>query len=287
MMAMFNRRFFGGISVLCVGVMVLALVGFSPSEAKKPRTPRAPSATTPHDGCKPYKTVVNPGNKAFYAADGAFDAAPAKEAYFDMMAAFGYPIPAILKTDTFWVADFVQRDFENLGMGGIFWMNQKNTYGGIGTKAYKGEFKDQKFGYLGHEIYLLPGQMLPEHRHIGGTDGYGPKMETWHIRHGSVEFFGQCKATDPEGKDPNIGGETPISDMAAADQPWGFGQDWFKSKYVVKKVAGEMYTLDDPESYHFMRAGPDGAIVSEYATYHNQVEFSKPGLVFDNSKAKQ
>ena len=28
----------------------------------------------------------------------------------------------------------------------------------------------------------------------------------------------------------------------------------------------------------------NGAIVTEYATYHNHVEFSKPGMEFDNSK---
>ena len=46
-------------------------------------------------------------------------------------------------------------------MAGIFWKNVEGTYGTVGAKAYKGEFKDQKYGYLGHEIFLLPGQMLP------------------------------------------------------------------------------------------------------------------------------
>lgn len=36
--------------------------------------------------------------------------------------------------------------------------------------------------------------------------------------------------------------------------------------------------MSDPESWHFMRAGKDGASVSEYATYHNDVKFSKPGM---------
>jgi hypothetical protein len=47
-----------------------------------------------------------------------------------------------------------------------------------------------------------------------------------------------------------------------------------------------MYKLVDPESWHFQRAGAQGAIVSEYATYHNHVTFSKPGMEFDCSKAK-
>ena len=229
-------------------------------------------------GCYPAKDVAKPVSATFYGADGAFDVTASKQAYFDMMDAFGYPIPARLKGKEFWTADFVQADFAKLGMGGIFWVNEANTYGQSGAKGYKGTFKDTKFGYLGHEIYLLPGQMLPEHRHIGGAEGYGPKMEAWHVRYGSVEFFGQHKPAD--------GDETLIKDMPADQQPWGFGQDWFKSIYVAKRKAGEMYKLNDPETWHFQRAGPNGAIVSEYATYHNQVEFSKPGMVFDNTKAK-
>ena len=216
-------------------------------------------------------------NKQFYKKDGAFDAAAAKKAYYAMMEAFGYPIPDVLKTDEFWVCDFLQRDYENLGMAGIFWINEKGTYGGSGTKAYKGKFKDERFGYLGHEIYLLPGQVLPEHNHIGGTDDYGPKMEAWHVRYGSVTFFGEHKGA---------GDEIEIAKTPAAEHPWGCGEKWFKCKYAAKRTAGQMYKLVDPESWHFQRAGEHGAIVSEYATYHNHVQFSKPGMKFEGSKAK-
>ena len=33
-------------------------------------------------------------------------------------------------------------------MGGIFWVN------------------DPEYGYFAHAIYLLPGQMIPEHAHV-------------------------------------------------------------------------------------------------------------------------
>jgi len=223
------------------------------------------------------RKVVNPGNAAFYAKNGAFDEKPSKAAYYAMMKAFGYPISDVLKTDELWVCDFVQRDFEKLGMAGIFWINAKGNYGENGAKAYKGDFKDADYGYLGHEIYLLPGQMLPEHRHIGGAEGYGPKMESWHVRYGTVDFFGEYEGA---------GDEKPISEMPAKDRPWGYGQAWFKSKYVARRTAksGKLYTLEDAESWHCQRAGASGAIVSEYATYHNQVEFSKPGMEFASSK---
>ena len=222
--------------------------------------------------------TLNPGNAAFYGSDRAFSAKSAKDAYYAVMEAFGYPISDVLKTDELWACDFLQRDFEKLGMAGIFWINAKGVYGENGAKAYSGDFKADNYGYLGHEIYLLPGQVLPEHRHIGGTEGYGPKMESWHVRYGEVDFFGEYKGA---------GDEKPISEMAQKDRPWGYGESWFKSKYVAKRTAkaGQLYTLEDPESWHFQRAGASGAIVSEYATYHNQVEFSKPGMEFASSEA--
>ena len=215
---------------------------------------------------------------ACYQADGAFSAESAKKAYFKMMKGFKYPITDVLKTDEFWVCDFVQRDFTKLGMGGVFWINANGTYGKNGAQAYQARYKDQQFGYLGHEIYLLPGQMLPEHRHIGGAEGYGPKMEAWQVRYGSVDFFGEYRGE---------GTETLISDMPKSERPWGYGEAWFKSKYVANRTAqsGKLYSLEDPESWHFQRAGAQGAIVTEYATYHNHVMFSKPGMEFASSTA--
>ena len=68
----------------------------------------------------PLTAFANPGNKAFYGKDGAFSQINAKKAYFDMMKSFGYPIQKKLQGDDFWVCDFVQRDYEKLGMAGIF-----------------------------------------------------------------------------------------------------------------------------------------------------------------------
>ncbi len=218
------------------------------------------------------------GTDQYYNPDGSFNADKAKEAYYEMMRYYGYPISDVLKGEELWVCDFVQRDYTKLGMAGIFWINAKGNYGQNGAKAYKGDFADKDYGYLGHEIYLLPGQMIPEHSHTGGAEGYGPKMESWQVRYGEVQFFGEHKGA---------GDETLISDMPKADQPWGFGQDWFKSKYVTSRTAksGLLYTLEDAESWHFQRAGKTGAIVTEYATYHNHVMFSKPGMEFASSEA--
>jgi D-lyxose ketol-isomerase len=208
--------------------------------------------------------------------DGKLDIEAVKQAYFEMFDAFKYPVPEILKTEAFWVADFVQGDILSLGMGGVFWINESGTYGTHGSGAYAGEFGDQKFGYLGHEIFLLPGQTLPEHRHIGGSEGFGPKMEAWQVRYGSVTFYGEYRGE---------GTEVPLADLSEDARPWGYGEDWFRSKYgVVRDAAsGKPYVLKAPESWHGMRAGKHGAIVTEYATYHNHVEFSKPGMVFGST----
>ncbi len=223
--------------------------------------------------------IAAPASAGFYKDDGSFDPDAAKSAYFKMMERFGYPIPEVLRGDDFWVCDFLQRDFAKLGMGGVFWINKKGKYAESGSGNYDGKFKDRSFGYLGHDIFLLPGQVLPEHHHLGGSEGYGPKMEAWQVRYGEIELFGEYQAS---------GEEMPIDGMPESERPWGWGEDWFKSKFVIKRTAksGKLYTLDDPESWHFQRAGAQGAIVTEYATYHNHVAFSKPGMEFDSSKAK-
>jgi D-lyxose ketol-isomerase len=254
---------FATYSLLCVSV--LAMIGGC----------AAPEGNT---GVKPFGAVTQLDNSAFYKADGSFDQDVAKKAYYDMMRAYHYPIPAQLKGDDFWTADFKQGQFAKLGMAGIFWKNVVGKYGEVGAKAYKGDFKDTDYGYLGHEIFLLPGQMLPEHNHYGNGSkkGFGPKMETWHIRHGSVEFFGEYKGPR---------NELPVTALGVSQRPWGFGEKWFRSKFVKRLDAGGIYSLNDPESYHFMRAGPNGAIVAEYATYHNDVKFSHPTMEFGNSDA--
>lgn len=232
---------------------------------------------TPKKECKGCNARIMK-NDDFYAG-GKFVPEKAMEAYYDMMRCFEYPIQDVLKTENLWTCDFLQNDFLKLGMAGIFWINKHGKYGEAGVKKYTGDFKDHDYGYLGHEIYLLPGQMLPEHSHIGGPEGCGPKMEAWHVRYGEVEFFGEYKFD---------GDEMLISDMPEEERPWGYGADWFKSQYVAKRTAqsGKVYVMDDPVSWHFQRAGRNGAIVSEYATYHNHVQFSKPGMEFANTGHK-
>jgi hypothetical protein len=223
------------------------------------------------------KAVKMVDGKDFYV-EGALDADKVKQAYFEMFERFNYPVPDILKTDEFWVCDFDQGDILALGMGGIFWINEKGEYKDAGAGQYSGKYKDQQFGYLLHEIFMLPGQTLPEHRHIGGPEEYAPKMEAWQVRYGEAYFYGEYQHSD----------EVLISVWPEAKRPWGYGEDWFKSKYIAKRDAktNQMYVMSDPESWHGLVAGPEGLIITEVATYHNHVMFSKPGMEFKNTGAE-
>ncbi|MEI6645431.1 MAG: hypothetical protein WCP12_05295 [bacterium] len=196
-------------------------------------------------------------SKSVYYTDGKFDAAKAKQAYFDMMTRFHVPIYEALKKDKdfFWVLDFNKGDFDAYGMGGVFWVN---------TKA--------PTGYLGHEIYLLPGQSIPEHCHLMTKDAQGrtiqPKEESWQVRYGYVYGFSEIG-------EPNLDKYPEVKAKLSKVQI-----PYLKSVHVEKWVAdGRTHDMPKAESWHFMMAGPEGAIVSEYATYHDGagLRFSVPG----------
>ena len=102
-----------------------------------------------------YQTYTNDD---YYKADGTFDEEFAKKAFYEMFEYFHYPIVDRLKGDEFWVTDFGLNNYAEVGMGGIFWVNNLED------------------NYFGHDIYLMPGQRIPEHGH-DKTDVCGPKME--------------------------------------------------------------------------------------------------------------
>ena len=195
-------------------------------------------------------------NAEFYK-DGKFNSAKAKQAYFDMMTRFHVPIYAALTKDDgfFWAADFGKGDFTSYGMAGVFWCNEKAE------------------GYFGHEIYLLPNQSIPEHRHLPTTDKDGKaircKMESWQVRYGYVYGFSEVGEPNLE-KYPEA--KAHLSKLQIP---------CLKSVHVDRWEAdGSVHKLPGPETWHFMMGGKDGAIVSEYATYHDGagLRFSVPGV---------
>lgn len=179
-------------------------------------------------------------NADFYK-DGKFQQDVAMAAMKDMFDFYGVPFTELMAKDM-WVTDFGLGDFENVGMGGIFWVN------------------DPEYKYFAHAIYLLPGQMIPEHAHVK-TD-FPAKHESWMVEKGWVYNFSE------------IGDETP----GAPAIPAGHGP--IKSKNFVVQKVGDVLRLKKLESFHFMMAGPEGAIVDEWACYHDNA-----GLRFTNTKA--
>jgi D-lyxose ketol-isomerase len=215
-------------------VLALALAGFGVLSAAK------------DNQSKTMQTVKLPKyqNADFYQ-DGKFQVEKAKKAYFDMMAAHGYPVPESLRTNM-WATDFGLGDFVNVGMAGIFWINS------------------QEQGYFAHEIYLLPGQMIVEHGHEATAKGKA-KMESWHVRNGSIYTLGE------EGE--------PLP--ATLKLPKSQEKFITVSKYYLMNP-GDIRTLNRVGAKHFMMGGPQGAIVSEYATFHDNdgLRFTNPGVKF-------
>jgi len=217
----------------------LTILGFL-SSALVARDNDKPSAT------KTTKTVKLPKykNEDFYQ-DGKFQAEKAKQVYFDMMAAYGYPVSDFLRTNM-WATDFGLGDFTRVGMGGVFWVN----------------FQEQ--GYFAHEIFLLPEQMIVEHAHVA-TAKAKAKMESWHVRHGSICTFGE------------EGGPIPAGVTLPASQ-----EKFITVRKCYEMNPGDIRSLNRETAKHFMMGGAQGAIVSEYATFHDGdgLRFTNPGVKF-------
>ena len=179
-------------------------------------------------------------NADFYT-DGKFNQENAMKAFKDMFEFYGIPFTPLMEKEM-WVTDFGLGDFENVGMGGIFWVN------------------DSEYKYFAHAIYLLPNQMIPEHAHV--KTNFPAKHESWMVEKGWVYNFSE------------VGDETP--DAPAI--PTGHGP--IKSKNFVIQKVGDVLRLKKLETFHFMMAGPEGAIVDEWACYHDN-----DGLRFTNAKA--
>jgi len=184
-------------------------------------------------------------NDDFYTADGKFDPEAAKDAYIRLMKYHRYPLFEGLR-DRLWVSDYGIGEFTKLGLGAICFIN------------------DEESSYLGQDLYLLPGQMLPEHYHLK-TDKCPPKMEGWHVRHGMIYTLGEGEPTDP------MPVELPASQAGH-----------ITVNHADPVYPGEVARLNRKMAKHFMIAGSEGAIVTEYGSYHDgeALRFTNPGVAF-------
>lgn len=210
---------------------------------------------------KPAKIEKKP-NSTYYNHDGSFNEEAAKVAYAELFEFHKYSLTEPILSgaentslcgDKLWILDFNLGDFTNVGMAGVFFVN------------------DKEYKYFAHEIYLLPFQMIPQHTHVE-SEGLPAKHEAWQVRHGDVWTFSKG------GNEADLVKYPPDVAEALQSQLNAKAVQCFNGKHLK---LGEMNALSGLNEPHFMIAGPHGAIVSEYASYH-----SFDGLVLTNPNGK-
>ncbi len=184
-------------------------------------------------------------NKQFYDANGAFNQEAAKRVYLDFLKQSGYPVNDIVASKLF-VSDFGLGRFTEAGLGAIVWCG------------------DEKYKYSGLDAYLLPGQIIPEHWHVRVRD-IPEKMESWLVRHGEIYTYAEGDPT------PNM--KAKLADADAAN---------ITVKHERILCVAEIAGISHPLEKHWMQAGPQGAIFTEFCTFHSgeAVKFTDQKIKF-------
>jgi D-lyxose ketol-isomerase len=185
-------------------------------------------------------------NATFYDADGKFLEDVAKDAYITLMTYHGYPVFPGIK-EALWVSDYGTGQFTKLGLGANMFVNNEQER------------------YMSMDLFLLPSQMLPEHYHLS-TDKHPSKMEGWVVRHGMSYVYGE--------------GEPTVPMKAVVPQCHMLGTVTVKHEVVLSP--GEFTPLVRATARHWQFGGPEGAIMTETATVHDNagVRHSDTNLIF-------
>jgi len=191
-------------------------------------------APTKEEEMKPGKPAadIQFDNASFYGADGKFDVEKGKDAIMALMKHHGYPVFPGMR-EKIWVSDYGTGQFTKLGLAAYLFMNNEDD------------------NYMLMDLFLLPGQMLPEHWHLNGEKNPA-KREGWLVRWGLSHIVGAGEAN--LGKDvvvPNchMNGETT-------------------TKHEVVAGPGTFVPLAKVYTRHWQLAGPEGAIITEVANVH-------------------
>lgn len=234
-----GRRFSTGAAILALGALLVA-AGCSQAPVASGSSSESPSGSP----AGPPPTFAN---EDFYAPDGTFREDAARDAYLRLMAYHGYPVNESTRKDLF-VSDMGLGRFTEVGLACVILVN------------------DKEWSYAGLEVFLLPGQMIPEHWHVPiESDGVEPKMESWVVRHGCTFTYGVGEPTEPMAvKIPEC--QVPFVSV----------------RHEKRLGPGEMTGVDRPLDKHWQLAGPEGCILTEFATYHSgaAVRFSDPKIQF-------
>lgn len=165
-------------------------------------------------------------------ADGKFDVEKGKDAVLALCKHHGYPIFPGLR-DNLWVSDYGTGQFAKLGLAAYMAVNN---------------VEDR---YMMMDIFLLPGQMLPEHWHLEG-EGNPAKREGWFVRWGVSHIVGIGE--------PNLPAEIVI--------PQCHCDGTVETKHDTLATPGTFVPLAKVGSKHWQYGGPEGAILTEVANVH-------------------
>ncbi len=125
------------------------------------------------------------------------------------------------------IADFGLSDLEKIGLEVLVYVNTKKV--------------------CAKELVMFPGQTCPEHIHPT-KNGISGKEETFRCRWGKVYLY----IPGDKNCEPQLKG-------------LGDHKDYLKVAHEIVLNPGEQYTLM-PDTWHWFRAGEEGAVVSEFST---------------------
>ena len=190
------------------------------------------------------KQLIEFRNEDFYDADGSFSVDKTKKGILRLCKYYNYPVFPGLE-ENLWVSDYGTGQFAKLGLAAYIFVNN---------------VEDR---YMMLDMFLLPGQMLPEHWHVEG-EGNPAKREGWLVRWGVSHIVGIGE--------PNLG-----ADVVIPKCHWG-GKVTTKHEVIAKP--GTFVSLAKVGTRHWQYGGPQGAIVTEVANVHTSsaVRHTDPAL---------
>lgn len=194
--------------------------------------------------CKEKQACIHFKNESFYDAQGKFDVEKAKDAVLALCKYHGYPIFPGMR-EKLWVSDYGVGKFTEVGLAAFMFCNN---------------VEDR---YMLMDIFLLPGQMLPEHWHVEGENNPA-KREGWLIRWGLSHVVGIG--------DKNLGKDVVVPKTHMGGK--------VTTEHETIATPGTFVKLAKVESRHWQYAGPEGAIITEVANVHTDsaVRHSDPVL---------
>ena len=182
---------------------------------------------------KPQLSSIEFKNEYFYSKEGVFLKEKAKDAIIALMNYHGYPVYDGIRDDI-WAMDYGVGHFAEVGLSGIMYENNKTNM------------------YMLLDLFLLPNQMLGEHRHVDGVDT-AAKREGWLLRWGKSYVAGI--------------GEDNMADFPEVKIPKSHWDGKVSSKHIIEALPGSFNSLKEVLSNHWQFAGKEGAIMTEVANF--------------------